>query len=302
MCGCLFSRYLKTLISKIPSPIATTKKTNIHKMEMIGNPLGLISESKGDESAEVPFRLRAMVSTIRPSTSSMIAAESTMVPTLLFSLPSSRRVSTVIPTLVAVMMTPMKRQPKRFSVPKKSTAMPNPIPRGSNTPPSAMRKETSPVFFRSLRSVSSPAVNMTNITPTSAKALSILFSLSGKIQLSGISKNNPHIAGPMINPARMYPRTCGRPIFLINMPSILAENSITASWNKKSIVSICIKFTSYLIAVKYQRSSSAFISPFSPTTATFPNPAAFSDETISSAPCAYSKKLSSSRLYAFPSL
>ncbi len=48
------------------------------------------------------------VSTIMPITSSMIAALMMTVPTLLFSLPSSRSVWTVIPTDVAVIITPVK--------------------------------------------------------------------------------------------------------------------------------------------------------------------------------------------------
>ena len=52
-----------------------------------------------------------------PITSSIIAALSIVVPSSVLSLPSSFRVSTVMLTLVAVMITPINTAVRNFSLP-----------------------------------------------------------------------------------------------------------------------------------------------------------------------------------------
>ena len=49
--GCFFSNRLKSLMSRIPTPIATAKKANIHKIEIYGSPFGLMSAGMPDISA-----------------------------------------------------------------------------------------------------------------------------------------------------------------------------------------------------------------------------------------------------------
>lgn len=112
-----------------------------------------------------------------PITSSMIAADKIVVPTLPFSFPISFNVSTVIPTLVAVRITPTKTASRRIveslkaeKPPKKGTATRNPNPIGTMTPPKAIKVADKPECFNSCVSVSKPAENKINTTPISAMA------------------------------------------------------------------------------------------------------------------------------------
>ena len=69
----------------------------------------------------VPFRPMMMLRMMMPMMSSRIAAESMVVPAFVLSLPISRRVSTVIETLVAVRITPTNtfRSMMSVSIPTK---------------------------------------------------------------------------------------------------------------------------------------------------------------------------------------
>ena len=78
---------------KNPTTIAAAKKASVIKIVT----QGLAEGSLNPITTE---------STTMPITSSMIAAERMVVPTLPLSLPISLSVSTVIPTLVAARMTP----------------------------------------------------------------------------------------------------------------------------------------------------------------------------------------------------
>lgn len=132
------------------------------------------------------------------------------VPTSLFNFPSSFSVSTVMPTLVAVRMTPTKNASIHCPG-RKINPTPNPSASGSKTPPMAMRNAFSPVRRISFRSVSSPAENMTSTTPISAKVpsgLSAVFCM-GKSHPSKVSfpKIAPQMDGPISTPARINPST-----------------------------------------------------------------------------------------------
>ena len=215
----------------IPAPIANTKNASIHKTDIIVKPFGLITSKTGEVDTP-PFIDKAIANTIMPKTSSMIAADTIIVPTLVCSLPSSLNTSTVMPTLVAVIITPIKSQVKKPNERKNKNPTNVPSPSGTSTPPSAIKKAFAPVLLISSSLVSKPAVNITNITPTSAKArkYGLLFIDIGSISaLPSISKNIPQIAGPISMPAMIKPKTCGRPSLRIIIPSIFEVNSITAS-------------------------------------------------------------------------
>jgi len=121
-------------------------------------------------------RLVITVKAIIPRISSITAAPRIAFPAFVFSFPISFKVSTEILTLVAVKITPMKKFwsvvlavavdsiiPGRLKI----HAIPYPPTRGINTPISAMIKDAFPVLFNSPISVSSPAQNISTITPIS---------------------------------------------------------------------------------------------------------------------------------------
>ena len=126
-----------------------------------------------------PLRLVMRLSAMMPMTSSMMAALSTVVPTRVLSRPSSRRVSTVMPTLVAARIQPMNRALSSFSwqypAPNpsmNSIAPTKPSPMGTSTPASAMSVAARPLRFNSFRSVSRPLVNRIMMTPIWEKVFS----------------------------------------------------------------------------------------------------------------------------------
>ena len=108
--GFLFSIYLKSFEIPIPVPIANTKKANIQAIEIKAFPFLLIYELTTETDPFAPAIVNTIESTITPITSSIIAALIIIVPTLVCNFPSSRKTSTVIPTLVAVIITPTKSQ------------------------------------------------------------------------------------------------------------------------------------------------------------------------------------------------
>ena len=172
------------------------------------------------------------VSTMMPITSSIMAAESTTVPTRPLSFPNSRNVSTVIDTLVAVMITPINTHFNASCVeckPKNGTAMPNPSASGTKTPASATKLAFKPERFSSPRSVSSPAPNMMRITPSSAK------NVRNSVERTGIKRPpviGPHKAGPTKMPAKSAPTTCGKPSLFITSPNVFVATKMMAKSNK----------------------------------------------------------------------
>ena len=119
-----------------------------------------------------PSKLVIRLSARIPSTSSMIAALRIVVPTLVFSFPSSRSVSTVIPTLVAARIHPTRSAFMSLSC---SLSVPIPpinrpvtsVPRaiGTITPIVATIVAAKPLFLSSFVSVSSPLEKRIKTTP-----------------------------------------------------------------------------------------------------------------------------------------
>ena len=95
LCGYRLIIRLKHQRIKSPTPIAKTKKPTAFNSVI--------------QMLPPPLRPVMMLKVIMPNTSSMIAALKIVVPTFVFNLPSSRSVSTVMPTLVAAKIVPIKR-------------------------------------------------------------------------------------------------------------------------------------------------------------------------------------------------
>ena len=140
-----------------------------------------------------------------PKISSMMAAPKIALPARVFNFPSSFNVSTVILTDVAVRIIPIKifcnsgaavasEIPPLLNI----EARANPPARGIIIPRIAITIEAFPVFFNSLISVSSPAVNIKTITPSSATW-----------RIKSVSCKMFKQAGPSNNPANKAPTTCG---------------------------------------------------------------------------------------------
>ena len=151
-----------------------------------------------------------MVSAIIPSTSSITAAPRIAFPALVFSLPISRSVSTVILTEVAVRITPIKilRYITRSAAPPPSVkkyATRYPPRQGTITPISAMTREARPLFFSFWISVSSPAENIRTMTPTSERLSIMLWDSAPAKSTEERFKQ----AGPIMRPATSAPTTWG---------------------------------------------------------------------------------------------
>ena len=99
-----------------------------------------------------------------------------------------------------------------------------------------MAKALGPVLIKSLRSVSSPAENMTRITPISA-----IFAIKSDCC------TRPRKQGPIINPAIICPATCGALHFLAIIPHSFAEKRIIARSRNISYVSM-LSVLSYLMS------------------------------------------------------
>ncbi len=99
--------------------------------------------------------------------------------------------------------------------------MPSPPTKGTNTPSNAIINDAFPVFFNSVRSVSSPAVNIKTMTPSSATCL-----------IKSVSCNTFNIAGPNTSPANKAPTTCGIENFFVTKPKTFVLNRINAISNK----------------------------------------------------------------------
>ena len=92
---------------------------------------------------------------------------------------------------------------------------------GINQPQWLMENDAFHVFFNSVRSVSSPAVNIKTITPSSAICL-----------IKSVSCNTFNIAGPNTSPANKAPTTCGIENFFVTKPKTFVLNRINAISNK----------------------------------------------------------------------
>ena len=155
-------RNLNNFLIKKPTTMAAAKKAMVIKIVIQGLAVGSLN----------PI---TMERTTMPMTSSIMAADRMVVPTLPLSFPISLSVSTVIPTLVAARMTPTNTASKRIAEsdsaekpPRKGTAIRNPSPIGTMTPPHAMSVAVSPERFSSPTSVSRPAEKSMRTTPISA--------------------------------------------------------------------------------------------------------------------------------------
>ena len=149
-----------------------------------------------------------------------------------------------MPTLVAESIAPTKRAFMSISCesaflgqPMKNSDVKAPSATGTSTPTEAIAVAAAPLFFNSLKSVSSPLENSMNTTPICEKLCRTFISMS----VGAISPLNeprckcPAIAGPIKSPAIIIPTTCGKPIFLVNIPNSLVASSIIATSNNMFI-------------------------------------------------------------------
>ena len=169
-------------------------------------------------SAKPETIVKAMI----PKTSSITAAAKIAFPLSVFIAPISFKVSTVIPTEVAVKITPKNKFSIQASGPT-LYIMPiaYPIARGTKTPNTAITNAFKPAFFRSVILVSRPAPNIKTITPISDKV---------EIRLLGCTK--PKTAGPNKIPASKAPTTAGIRNFRENNPKTFVPNKIRARSNR----------------------------------------------------------------------
>ena len=201
LCGYFFISHLNPRFKRSPTAIAAIKKSTVIKSVIHGFTVASLN----------PI---AIESTTIPITSSIIAAERIMVPTFPLSLPISLSVSTVMPTLVAASMTPMKTASsiKDLSAesaenpPRKGTATKKPPTMGTITPPKAISVANSPERLSSLISVSRPAEKRIMTTPISAIPFKKIVE-SGVGRMGDHQPNCPQMAGPIRSPAITIPTT-----------------------------------------------------------------------------------------------
>ena len=159
-----------------------------------------------------------------------MAAPKIALPEWVFNLPISFKVSTVMLTEVAVSITPINafwsttlHEASESITPGllKKYATANPPIIGMITPQSAITNAAFPLFFSSLISVSSPAQNISTITPSSATLLK-----------NSVSVSSPSIDGPNKRPASNEPTTCGICTRFVASPNTFVQSSITAKSSK----------------------------------------------------------------------
>ena len=174
-------------------------------------------------------------SRMMPITSSMTAAPRMVEPSRERSAFSSISVCAEMLTLVAVRIVPMKRPVQKNGRPN-AIAVSAPPPSGRITPPNAAQNATLPTRRISTRSVSSPAMNISRITPISARSRSDPMSgpgagpCAGSIALANTGQpSTSSIVGPSTRPARISPKTAGCPTRLAAAPESLAAATISAS-------------------------------------------------------------------------
>ena len=155
-----------------------------------------------------------------------MAAPTIIFPTEVDTFPSSRKVSTVILTDVAVKTEPINIFcTKIFTLPTFPSLMQyaNIVPpiKGIITPIVATINEVFPLFLNSLKLLSKPAVNNNTITPTSASCL-----------IKSVSSITLNTAGPNIKPANNAPTTCGNLNLLVTKDKTFVLSKISARSNK----------------------------------------------------------------------
>ena len=173
-----------------------------------------------------PAKLVIIVKTSIPKTSSIMAAPTIIFPTEVDTFPSSLKVSTVILTDVAV-----KTEPINIFCTKTLTFSTLPwfiqyakiVPpiKGIITPITATINEVFPLFLNSLKLLSSPALNNSTITPTSANCL-----------IKSVSCIILNTAGPNIKPANNAPTTCGNLNLFVTNDKSFVLSKISARSNK----------------------------------------------------------------------
>ena len=157
---------MKTKWKNTPKSNANAKKPSILSITIT------IFPDLGSASEVITVRA------IMPKTSSISAAPRIAFPALLLSFPSSFSVSTVMLTEVAVRITPTNTSCRNVGADNPESAVPKqnaviaPPTSGTITPHRAMTVLATPHFFISRISVSSPAANMSTITPISDRLLS----------------------------------------------------------------------------------------------------------------------------------
>ena len=206
----------------MPTAIAMTKKNNTLTSVTTPSDTPLISPAQssmnlypqvvGSTCPAVNARMTM------PMMSSSTAAVTIVAPTLPCSLPSSRSTDTVMPTDVAVRMTP-KNSLCLNSSPGIINDTPSPAASGTITPREVIKRDAAPLRLSSLKFVSSPAENMIMTTPISANGLS-----------SCLSDTRP--VTPMMIPASNEPSTCGSPILRTRMSSSLLSSKTIAKCRK----------------------------------------------------------------------
>lgn len=139
-----------------PASIATRKNINF-----------LPINKPNDISSPVPKKLSITANIITTRTSSTTAAPRMVLPSREFSLFISFRTCTVILTEVALRRTPIKRE---YSILKPNNSpTPKPPRKGKRIPRTATAKADFQFFFNCSRSVSRPAINISNKTPIPEK-------------------------------------------------------------------------------------------------------------------------------------
>ena len=169
-------------------------------------------------SAIPETRVRATI----PKTSSITAAARIVLPLCVFIAPISLSVSTVMPTDVAVKMTPINKfsnqasGPTLYMLPTRK-----PIASGTRTPNRAIHNAFNPAFFRSVMLVSSPASNISTMTP-----------ISDSDEIRSLGCTIFKSAGPKIIPANKEPTTEGICSRRVKSPKALVAKRIKAISNK----------------------------------------------------------------------
>ena len=118
---------------------------------------------------------------------------------------------------------------------------------GIKTPAIATPVAAAPLRLSSLISVSRPLENKMKITPSCEKLCSTSISVAVGLMIPP----NPRprrlmMAGPISNPAKIIPTTCGSPSFLVTIPNVLVASRMTAQSNTMFITSKPIVYITFL--------------------------------------------------------
>ena len=172
-------------------------------------------------------------------TSSITAAPRIVVPSRERRAFSSIRVCAEMLTLVAVRIVPMKRPVQRSGCPNHAETA-APAASGKITPPKAAQNATFPTRRISARSVSRPAMNISRMTPSSARSRTEPSSVpaagawtAAVTWLKGGQPSTFSTVGPRMSPARISPKTAGWPTRLAAAAASLAA-AMTRARNRHS--------------------------------------------------------------------